>query len=77
MTGPVLIQQKLPLPITPRGGAIGSEVLLGATGLPPQARLLIAFANLQGYQLLQRVETHKPHRVSARVEPQLPAASAR
>ena len=57
MTGPVLIQQKLPLPITPRGGAIGSEVLLEATGLPPQARLLIAFANLQGYQLLQRVET--------------------
>ena len=57
MTDPVLVQQKLPLPISPRGGAIGTEVLLEATGLPPQANLLIAFANLQSYQLLQRVKT--------------------
>ena len=53
----MLIQEKLPLPIAPRGGAIGTEVSLGATGLPPQANLLIAFANLQSYQLLQRVTT--------------------
>ena len=57
MTGPTLIQQKLPLPITPRGGAIGSVVSLEATGLPAQSRLIIAFANLQSYQLMQRVTT--------------------
>ena len=57
MTGPMRIQQKLPLPITPRGGAIGTEVSLEATGLPPQSNLLITFANLQSYQLLQRVRT--------------------
>ena len=57
MTGPMLIQQKLPLSITPRGGAIGSKVSLEATGLPPQSNLLIAFANLQSYQLMQRVTT--------------------
>ena len=57
MTNPVLLQQKLPLPITPRGGAIGTVVGLEATGLPPQSNLLIAFANLQAYQLMQRVTT--------------------
>ena len=57
MTDPVLLQQKLPLPITPRGGAIGTAVSLEATGLPPQSTLLIAFANLQSYQLMQRVRT--------------------
>jgi hypothetical protein len=50
-------QQRLPLPIAPRGGAIGTVVTLGATGLPPEQELLIAFANLQGYQLLKRVTT--------------------
>jgi hypothetical protein len=53
----MLIQEKLPLPIAPRGGAIRTEVSLEATGLPAQANLLIAFANLQSYQLLQRVTT--------------------
>ena len=38
MTGPVLIQQKLPLPITPRGGAIGSEVSPGGDGAPPPGK---------------------------------------
>ena len=32
MTGPMLLQQKLPLPITPRGGAVGTVVSLEATG---------------------------------------------
>jgi hypothetical protein len=50
-------QQRRPLPIVPRGGAIGTAVTLSATGLPPNETLLIAFANLQGYQLLQRVAT--------------------
>jgi hypothetical protein len=36
---------------------VGTVVNLSATGLPPNSRLLIAFANLQSYQLLQRVET--------------------
>lgn len=57
MPDPTLIQKKLPLPIAPRGGAIGTEVILEATGLPPQANLLVAFANLQSYQLLQPVTT--------------------
>ena len=51
------LQQRLPLPIAPRGGAVGTMVTLSATGLPPGERLLIAFANLQNYQLVQRVET--------------------
>ena len=32
---------------------------LSATGLPPEETLLIAFANLQSYQLLQQVTTDK------------------
>lgn len=48
---------KLPLPMVPRGGAVGTVVKLSATGLPPNTQLLIAFANLQMYQLLQRVTT--------------------
>jgi hypothetical protein len=32
-------------------------VSLSATGLPPSSTLLIAFANLQSYQLLQRIDT--------------------
>jgi hypothetical protein len=50
-------QQRLPLPLDPRGGAIGSAVVLKASGLPPDTNLLIAFANLQNYQLIQRVLT--------------------
>ena len=50
-------QQRLPLPTEPRGGAIGSAVTLRAAGLPPDTELLIAFANLQNYQLIQRVTT--------------------
>ncbi len=50
-------QVRLPLAISPRGGAIGTVVTLGATGLPPQSTLLITFANLQSYQLLQEVVT--------------------
>jgi hypothetical protein len=46
----MLIQEKLPLPIAPRGGSIGTEVGLEATELPLQANLLVAFANLQSYQ---------------------------
>ena len=57
MTDPKILQVKLPLAIAPRGGAIGADVTLEATGLPPQANLLIAFANLQSYQLLQSVLT--------------------
>ena len=50
-------QVRLPLPITPRGGAIGTVVELSATGLPPSTGLLVAFANLQSYQLMQTIET--------------------
>jgi hypothetical protein len=50
-------QERRPLAIAPRGGAIGTEVALSATGLPPLSSFLIAFANLQNYQLLQRVAT--------------------
>src|SRR5687767_7951583 len=59
MTPTRLPQVRLPLPISPRGGAIGTVVSLSATGLPPEATLLIAFANLQSYQLMQRVITDK------------------
>ena len=52
-----LAQQRLPLPIRPQGGGAGTVVRLSATGLPPQTRFLIAFANLSQYQLLQRVTT--------------------
>lgn len=52
MTPTILPQERLPLPISPRGGAVGSVVSLSATGLPPQTGLLVAFANLQSYQLL-------------------------
>ena len=45
MTDPIPPQERRPLPIAPRGGAIGTEVALEATGLPPQASLLTAFAN--------------------------------
>ena len=68
VTNRVLPQQKLPLPITPRGGAIGTEVGLEATGLPPQTNLLIAFANLQSYQLLQRVTTDDEGHFTTRQE---------
>lgn len=47
------------LPMTPRGGAIGSEVTVGTAGLPPEETMLIAFANLQSYELLRRIETDK------------------
>lgn len=57
MTRPWLPQQKLPLPIAPRGGSIGAVVRLSAQGLPPKSSLLIAFANLRMYQLMQRVTT--------------------
>ncbi|MSR35549.1 MAG: hypothetical protein EXR95_02735 [Gemmatimonadetes bacterium] len=57
MTQRTLRQERLPLPIAPRGGAIGTLVTLSATGLPPSSTLFIAFANLQNYQLLQRVVT--------------------
>lgn len=50
-------QQKLPLPIRPKGGAVGTVVRLSATGLPPSQRLIIAFANLSQYQLMQRITT--------------------
>jgi hypothetical protein len=50
-------QVRLPLPIAPRGGAIGTVVELSATGLPPSTALLVAFANLQSYQLVQNIET--------------------
>ena len=50
-------QVRLPLPISPRGGAIGTVVNLSATGLPPSVQMLVAFANLQSYQLLQRIDT--------------------
>ena len=49
-------QVRLPLPIAPRGGAIGTVVELTATGLPPSSSMLLAFANLQSYQLLQTIE---------------------
>jgi hypothetical protein len=57
MLRPTLLQQRLPLPIRPKGGAAGTVVRLSAEGLPPSSRLLIAFANLSQYQLLQRVTT--------------------
>ena len=47
MVAPFVPQVRLPLPISPRGGAIGTVVELSATGLPPKSTLLIAFANLQ------------------------------
>jgi hypothetical protein len=59
MAPPFVPQVRLPLPIEPRGGAIGTVVSLSATGLPPEETLLIAFANLQSYQLLQQVTTDK------------------
>ena len=57
MTRPTPPQQKLPLPIRPKGGAVGTVVRLTASGLPPSTRLIIAFANLSQYQLMQRVAT--------------------
>ena len=46
---------KLPLPTIPRGGPIGSTVQLSATGLIPGSGMIIAFANLEMYQLQSRV----------------------
>jgi hypothetical protein len=54
------------LPLDPRGGAIGSAVALRASGLPPDTELLIAFANLQNYQLIQRVRTDSTGSFTAR-----------
>jgi hypothetical protein len=48
-------QQRLPLPTVPRGGPIGSTVQLSASGLIPGSGMIIAFANLQMYQLQKRV----------------------
>jgi hypothetical protein len=48
---------RLPLPIRPKGGAIGTEVHLSTTGLAPNTRYIIAFANLTNYQLVGRVTT--------------------
>jgi hypothetical protein len=57
MFKPTPSQVRLPLPIRPRGGAIGAEVQLSATGLAPNVRHIIAFANLTSYQLVGRVTT--------------------
>jgi hypothetical protein len=54
---PPLSQVRLPLPIRPKGGAIGAEVQMSATGLAPNTRHIIAFANLLNYQLVGRVTT--------------------
>ena len=68
-------QVRLPLPIRPKGGAIGTEVQLSATGLAPNVSHLIAFANLTKYQLLGRVTTDEngsfaaAHRVPDWAEP--------
>ena len=57
MIKPPTSQVRLPLPIRPKGGAIGAEVQLSATGLAPNTRHIIAFANLINYQLVGRVTT--------------------
>ena len=45
--------------MTPRGGVIGSEVTIGTAGLMPDTTMLVAFANLQSYELLRRIVTDK------------------
>ncbi len=47
------------LPMTPRSGVIGSEVTVGTAGLMPETLMLVAFANLQSYELLGRITTDK------------------
>ena len=54
--------------MTPRGGAIGSEVTVGTAGLPPEETMLIAFANLQSYELLRRIQTDKNGAFTATVK---------
>jgi hypothetical protein len=67
MHEPHVLPEAEKLPCTPRGGAIGTEVTVGTAGLPPEEPMLVAFANLQSYELLRRVLTDKDGAFTATV----------
>jgi hypothetical protein len=67
MREPVILTEAEKLPCTPRGGPIGTEVTVGTAGLPPEEPMLVAFANLQSYELLRRVLTDKDGAFTATV----------
>jgi hypothetical protein len=47
-------QQRRRIAFTPRGGPIGSEVVVEITGLPPLMGIVLGFGNLQEHQILAR-----------------------
>ena len=67
MTEPTWIQVAKRLTMNPRGGAIGSEVAISTAGLPPEQTMIVAFANLQSYELVRRVDTDKEGNFSATI----------
>ena len=56
MTHPILPQQRT-LVTSPRGGAPGSEVTVGMSGMPRSAGLRISFGSMSAYEVIDRVET--------------------